>query len=74
MPRRKTTVYPALNYFECNLPRHIPSYYAPEIYSKLQQCVDAVYKRTALLNAACDRLVAETGMRPSTVHKLAKMV
>jgi len=62
-----------LNYFECNLPKVIPSYYHPEIYAKLTECVARVYARTEKLNAACYRM-ADEGMRPATFHQLAKMV
>ena len=58
-------------YFECNLPQKVPTYYAPEIYGKLQSCVDKVYARTAFLNTTCDRMEAR-GMRPATFHALAK--
>ncbi len=61
-------------YFECNLPRTIPAYYAPEICRKLQDCVNTVYRRTEKLNEACDKMQAEKHMRPATFHALAKKV
>ena len=74
MPRKKTVQYPQLRYFECNLPRQIPTYYRPEIYGKLRDCVNLVYKRTEKLNAACDRMAGEKQMKPATFHSLAKSV
>lgn len=74
MPRKKTVPYPQLRYFECNLPRQIPTYYRPEIYGKLRDCVNLVYKRTEKLNAACDRMAGEKQMKPATFHSLAKSV
>ena len=64
---------PEQHYFECNLPRDIPTYYHPDIYQKLKTCVAAVYARTEKLNAACDRMAAK-GMRPATFHTLAKVL
>ena len=61
------------DYFECNLPKVIPSYYTPGIKAKLEACVDIVYARTAKLNEACNIMTAK-GMRQATFHALAKKV
>ena len=60
-------------YFECNLPRQIPFYYAPEIHDKLQSCVDLVYERTEKLNRALD-IASAANIKPATFHKLAKQI
>ncbi len=60
-------------YFECNLPKKVPTFYEPGLYGRLQSCVDKVYARTAFLNEACDKM-EKMGVRPATFHALAKKV
>ncbi len=74
MSGRRKRRFPGLHYFQCSLPRRIPAWYRPEIREELKRCSDTVYRRTAQLNAACDRASAETGMKPSTFHALAGTV